>query len=321
MTYIVAHRGASYLAPENTITAFLRAIEIGADGIETDVQVTADRKLVIHHNYSIDGTANATGKIADMTLKELKELDFGSYKGAEFKGERIATLEECLTATRPLKLVNIELKAPVDRSVPYVEMVVDAVKAHDMVEQTVISAFDHSLLREVKHLCPELRVGGLTTATGITKNPMFGALAKILPADRPLADVTMEDLNFPEEMMKGMGTLDIVAKNPKAAVLELLHSSAALLPAGATMQMAAAWLKKQEDLAAYVGSLDFHMDYLHPDYHDVLRDENLIPRLREMGVGVSPYTPDTKEELEALYGAGCYSIITNRPDILLAMRK
>ena len=123
MTYIVAHRGASFCAPENTLSAFRKAIELGVNGIETDVQVTADHKLVIHHNYSVDGTANATGRIADMTLEQLKKLDFGSHKGPEFAGERIATLDECLEVTRPLTLVNIELKAPVDRTVPYVKRV------------------------------------------------------------------------------------------------------------------------------------------------------------------------------------------------------
>ena len=321
MTYIVAHRGASFCAPENTISAFRKAIELGADGIETDVQVTADRQLVIHHNYSVDGTANAAGKIADMTLEQLKALDFGSHKGPEYVGERIATLDECLEATRPLTLVNIELKAPVDRTVPYVEMVVEAVKAHDMVEQTVISAFDHSLLRQVKELCPKLRVGGLTASAGMAKNPVFGMLLKALPTDRALSEVAMEDLAFPEEMLAGMAGVDIVAKSPKAAILELIHSCAALLPPGATMQQAAIWLKKQEDLVGYVKGLDFHMDYLHPEYHAVLMDETLVPRLAELGVGVSPYTPDTAQELRTLYHAGCYSIITNRPDILLGIRE
>ena len=320
MTYIVAHRGASFCAPENTLSAFRKAIELGVDGIETDVQVTADHKLVIHHNYSVDGTANATGRIADMTLEQLKKLDFGSHKGPEFAGERIATLDEFLEVTRPLTLVNIELKAPVDRTVPYVKMVVEAVKTHDMVEQTVISAFDHSLLRQVKELCPKLRVGGLTASAGMAKNPMFDVLLKILPTDRALSEVTMEDLAFPEEMLAGMTGVDIVAKSPKAAILELIHSCAALLPSGATMQQAAVWLKKQEDLVSYVKGLDFKMDYLHPEYHAVLMDNTLVSRLAQMGVGVSPYTPDTEQELRALYHAGCYSIITNRPDILLGIR-
>lgn len=321
MTYIVAHRGACHVAPENTLSAFRRAIEMGADGIETDVQLTADRKLVIHHNYAVDGTADATGRIADMTLEELKKLDFGSHKGPEYAGERIATLDECLETVRPLKLVNIELKAPVDRSIPYVEMVVEAVKAHDMVDKTVISAFDHSLLKEVKELCPKLRVGALTIAAGLRKHPLFEVIKKAVPADLPLSAITAEELVLPEELLANMETVDIVARSPKDAVLELLHSCAALLPPSATMEEAAVWMERQEDLVSYVKSLDFPLDYLHPEYHSVLLDGSLISHLARLGVGVSPYTPDKPEELKALYRAGCYSIITNRPDILLELRK
>ncbi len=321
MTYIVAHRGACYFAPENTLAAFRKAIEMGADGIETDVQLTADRKMVIHHNYSVDGTAGVPGKIADMTLAELKQLDFGSHKGPEFAGERIATLDECLETVRPLKVVNIELKAPVDRTIPYVEMVVEAIQAHDMVEQTLISAFDHSLLAQVKKLCPKLRVGALTMASSMAESPLFAAVAKAVPESKPLSQIALEDLTLPQEILSGMGNVDIVAKNPQAVILELIHSCAALLPEGAVMPDAVAWLGKQRDLVSYVKSLDFQLDYLHPEYHSVLQDETLVPRLAALGVGVSPYTPDAPQELETLYHAGCYSIITNRPDILLDMRK
>ena len=73
---IIAHRGASYLAPENTLTAFKKAMEIGADGVEMDVQQTIDAGLVIHHDYMIDLHTDISGKIYDMTMGDLKELDF-----------------------------------------------------------------------------------------------------------------------------------------------------------------------------------------------------------------------------------------------------
>lgn len=321
MTYIVAHRGASFHAPENTISAFQKAIELGADGIETDVQVTFDHKLVIHHNYSVDGTTGVTGRIADMTLEELKRLDVGSHKSPEYAGERIATLEECLATVGSMKLVNVELKAPLDRSFPYVEAVVEAVKSHDMVHNTVISAFDHSLLRRVKELCPQLRTGALTFAPGMDKNPMFAAVLKAFPHNKPLSAMELEDIQLPEEQLAAMGRMDIVAQNPKAMILELIRSFAALCGPKATLSEAAAGLKRQENLVKYVKSLDFQVDYLHPEYHAVLMDEALVPRLAELGVGVSPYTPDEPKELKALYKMGCYSIITNRPDILLDIRQ
>ena len=77
---IIAHRGASYLAPENTLSAFRKAMEIGADGVEMDVQQTSDKKLVIHHDFVIDWHTDMRGQIYDMTEGELKALDFGSWK-------------------------------------------------------------------------------------------------------------------------------------------------------------------------------------------------------------------------------------------------
>ena len=68
---IIAHRGASYLAPENTLSAFRKAMEIGADGVEMDVQQTSDKKLVIHHDYIIDLHTDISGKIYDITEGEL----------------------------------------------------------------------------------------------------------------------------------------------------------------------------------------------------------------------------------------------------------
>ena len=82
---IIAHRGASYLAPENTLTAFKKAMEIGADGVEMDVQQTIDAGLVIHHDYMIDLHTDISGKIYDMTMGDLKELDFGSWKEDVYK--------------------------------------------------------------------------------------------------------------------------------------------------------------------------------------------------------------------------------------------
>ena len=90
---IIAHRGASYLAPENTLTAFKKAMEIGADGVEMDVQQTIDAGLVIHHDYMIDLHTDISGKIYDMTMGDLKELDFGSWKDAIYQDEKIATLQ------------------------------------------------------------------------------------------------------------------------------------------------------------------------------------------------------------------------------------
>ena len=113
---IIAHRGASYLAPENTLAAFRKARELGADGVEMDVQQTSDKKLVIHHDYIIDFHTDMAGQIYDMSEGELKELDFGSWKDISYKDERIATLHEALELCKEMEgiQVQLEMKATID---------------------------------------------------------------------------------------------------------------------------------------------------------------------------------------------------------------
>ena len=110
--YVAAHRGWSTLYPENTALAFKKAIEIGVDQIETDVRITLDGELVCIHDATVDRTTNGKGKVCEKTLAELKTLDAGSWKGAEFAGEKIPTFVEFLElmATRPDVRLLLELK-------------------------------------------------------------------------------------------------------------------------------------------------------------------------------------------------------------------
>ena len=81
---IIAHRGATYLAPENTLTAFQNAIVLGADGVEMDVQQTKDQGLIIHHDYLIDLGTEISAKIYDLTLGELEDIDLTKWNGVDF---------------------------------------------------------------------------------------------------------------------------------------------------------------------------------------------------------------------------------------------
>ena len=85
---IIAHRGASYLAPENTLTAFKKAMEIGADGVEMDVQQTIDAGLVIHHDYMIDLHTDISGKIYDMTMGDLRNWILAAGRTPSFRTRR-----------------------------------------------------------------------------------------------------------------------------------------------------------------------------------------------------------------------------------------
>lgn len=312
---VIAHRGASYVAPENTLTAFYAAREIGADGFETDVQLTKDGKMVIHHNYTIDANSDGSGRISEMTLEELKKFDFGSWKGKEFAGERIVTLEECLEVAKAFKVVNVELKAPMDRSIPYVELVAKAIKDAGLTDRIIVSAFDHTLLRDIKKILPKLRVGALTLPP-MKGNQIFEMAEKILPPDIPLNQISLSELNLPSAEMIDLNALQIPGKDMKAVVMEQIQSISAIYP-GASFRKIQTLLGKQQDLAEYVAELDFKLDYLHCEYHSCLNDTTLVKRVHALGIGVNPWTPDKEEELQALVNLGVDGIITNRPDVLL----
>src|SRR5690625_4206670 len=111
MTKIFAHRGSSGTHPENTMSAFKEAERVGADGIELDVHYTKDDQLVVIHDNTVNRTTKGKGRVRDLTLGELLQLDAGSHIATQFSGEKIPTFEEVLDWIKETKLlVNIELK-------------------------------------------------------------------------------------------------------------------------------------------------------------------------------------------------------------------
>ncbi len=160
--WIMAHRGASYHAPENTRAAFVKAHELEADGVETDLQLTADGQIVIHHNYYIDNTSDGKGAILLKTVQELKTYDFGAYKGSEYAGERILTLEEFLPLVEDMEIINLELKPHLDKEVDFVGKILEIVRNSKAADKVIYSSFDADLLRELKKQDADCRVGLLT---------------------------------------------------------------------------------------------------------------------------------------------------------------
>ena len=108
--YVAAHRGWSAKYPENTMEAFRAAAELGVDQIETDVRVTKDGCLVLMHDATVDRTTNGTGLVRDMTLEEIRRLDAGVKKGAEFAGCRVPTLKEFLDYMAELTDMTIDFE-------------------------------------------------------------------------------------------------------------------------------------------------------------------------------------------------------------------
>lgn len=160
---IIAHRGANKYAPQNTIPAFQKAVELGAEGFETDVHITKDGKIVLCHNYTIDETSNGKGEVSSMTLDQLKSYDFGSYFSKNFEGTEIPTIDEFLSfvETTDIKVLNIEIKSPKENETAIVSETIKAVKEHGLFDKLLISSFDPKLLVEAKQIDKNCKTGFL----------------------------------------------------------------------------------------------------------------------------------------------------------------
>jgi len=158
---LVAHRGASGAAPENTLAAFEAAATSGADGVEFDVQRTHDGHLVVFHDDDVDRVSDGRGRLADMTLDQLRALDVGAWFAPEFRGERIPTLRETFDLLRRTDLLlMIELKAP--WRYPGMEAQVAAlVREYGLVERTQVRSFYHAALHEMLRVAPEIALSEL----------------------------------------------------------------------------------------------------------------------------------------------------------------
>ena len=133
---VIAHRGASSAAPENTMAAFALAIDLGADGVELDVRRSREGQLVVIHDASVDRVTGTPGEVAAMSLEELHGLDAGVRFNARFAGERIPTLREVLSLARGRLLVDIELKVAGIES-----QVFEAVRGAGMHDSVLITSF------------------------------------------------------------------------------------------------------------------------------------------------------------------------------------
>jgi len=160
-TLNVAHQGASGVAPSNTLAAFRRAAEMGADGVELDVHLSADGALVVIHDVTVQRTTDGAGQVTDLSLAALKELDAGSWFDPAFAGERIPTLEEVFETVGRRLLVNVELKPPSGEDRGLEAAVTGLVERHGLANRVLISSFDPVVLRRVRRLASHLPLGFL----------------------------------------------------------------------------------------------------------------------------------------------------------------
>ena len=180
---IVAHRGASYDAPENTIAAFKEAWAQGADGVEGDFYVTKDQQIVCIHDKDTKRTAGTNLVVANSTLDELRTLEYGSWKDARFKGEPIPTFADVMAVIPEGKLFVIELKTGPE-IVPLLKAELDRLKP--ATANLLIIAFNRETVIAVKKQLPAIRTHWLTgfkqdKATGVWA-PTAEEVAKTLQA-------------------------------------------------------------------------------------------------------------------------------------------
>jgi glycerophosphoryl diester phosphodiesterase len=156
---IIAHRGASAYAPENTLSAFQLAVEQGAQALELDAKLSADGEIVVFHDFSVDRTTNGTGLVSQLPLPALRELDAGGYFAEKFRGEKIPTLAEVFEAFGDKILINVELKDYTSFKEELTEQVCAMVKRFGLENRVMFSSFRPSNLAKARSLLPSVPRG------------------------------------------------------------------------------------------------------------------------------------------------------------------
>ena len=166
---ILGHRGASAVAPENTLAAFSRAMSDGADGIEFDVRLSRDRVPVVIHDANLNRTAGVARRVSDLTAKELQQIDVGSWfdertgnPQVTFAGEKLPTLEQVYELFGENSgVLYVEMKCEGDEPVDLAEGVVRLTRAFGLVDRVVVESFDLSGIAAVKKIDADIRTAAL----------------------------------------------------------------------------------------------------------------------------------------------------------------
>lgn len=210
MVAVIAHRGASGVAPENTMAAFVRAVEMGADAIELDCQLSKDGQLVVFHDSTLVRTTGRSGFVKDATVDELRRLDAGSWFAPSYANERIPLLVDVLHSLRGRCRLNIEVKNLPFRYKGIEAAVVGLIAETGFpLDDVFISSFDHVCLNTITSLEPRLAVAPLfahypaplTTLPGNIWHPHRGVINRDFVAEAKAAGKTINvwTVNEPDE--------------------------------------------------------------------------------------------------------------------------
>ncbi len=159
---VIAHRGASAHAPENTLAAMQQAKNLNASWVEFDVMLSADDTPVIIHDHTLERTTNGAGTVAQKNYTELEKLDAGSWFSKEFKDEKIPKLDDALTLLKQLKLnINLEIKPNDHREAALTASIIHLLHQHDFYQTNcvLISSFSKTALMSARQLHPTIPLG------------------------------------------------------------------------------------------------------------------------------------------------------------------
>lgn len=158
-----AHRGFSGRYPENTMLAFSKAMEAGADGIELDVQLTKDGHVVIIHDETVDRTTNGTGAVVSYLLEDLRKLDASSTYTGQMGFNPVPTLREYFELVKDFSIItNIELKTSVNQYPGIEGKVLELIREFHLEDRVILSSFNHFSIMRMKEMAPDLTYGFLS---------------------------------------------------------------------------------------------------------------------------------------------------------------
>lgn len=193
---VIAHRGASGTRPENTMTAFHRAVTVGAHMIELDVQLTRDGHVIVIHDSSLERTTSGRGDVRQMTLAEVRVVSAGYPErfGSEWAGERVPTLAEALALLRDRARAMIEIKAEsvtTDEAGGVEALVAEEIRRAGMSDKVALISFDQRAILRLRQLAPEIsrgRIFGRTSADEMLADARATASEVVLPHKSQLSD-------------------------------------------------------------------------------------------------------------------------------------
>lgn len=200
MIEVIGHRGAASYEPENTMSSFKKAIELGVDTIELDVRLTKDKELIVLHDQELDRTTNGRGLAENFTLQEIKKLDAG-------KGQQIPTLQEVVDLGYGKVDLQIELKGG-NTERPAVEII----KKYDT-DNFMLTSFHHNRILAAKRLLPSIKTGAIIVGLPVNVKEMV----KAADADRLLINyftVEQETVKSIHDIGKSISVWNVDDEDP-----------------------------------------------------------------------------------------------------------